>query len=199
MEGPADIQMASCVALGRFNPAILNPPWLVSQGILPDGETEISQPLGSATLQFRSAGYMWQASLNRLDVHAEDAHADPGAFMAQVLEKLPHTPLRGIGNNFAVAIPAGAGKNLFPLVTCSLGDLLATPEHELLAISATLALSHEKEAIIKITLDAEQGDVSGISFNFHRDCVSAAAGIEAAMKWSADREEARRLLGKIMS
>jgi hypothetical protein len=190
---PETVQLASCVAVGRFNPAILTPPWLIEQEILTNSEAEIGQPLGSSILQFRAAGFMWQASLNKLEVHAESPDSDPGEFVAQVLEKLPHTPIRAVGNNFAIAVPPQAGKGLFSLIACSLADRLTTPEHEVLLVSTTLALSHEKEAI-KITLEAEQGEVAAVSFNFHRDCASTTAGAEAARKWKADRDEARRLL-----
>jgi hypothetical protein len=193
-EAPPTVQVASCVAVGRFNPAILTPDWLIAQGILPDGEVEIGQPLGSAILQFRAAGFMWYASLNKLQVHSEGIDSDPGVFVSQVLEKLPHTPVRAVGNNFAIALPPGAGKSLFPLIACSLVDRLTTPQHEVLLVSTTLTLSHENEALIKVSLEAEQGEVVAASFNFHRDCASATAGVEAARKWTTDRDEARRLL-----
>lgn len=198
MEEGSAIPLASCVAVGRFNPAILTPAWMVKEGILPDDEAEIGQMMGGGTLQFRLAGYMWQPSLSKLEVHAEGANLDPGEFVSQVLNRLPHTPLRGVGNNFALALGGTPGKQLYPLIQCPLVKLLATEEHENLALSATLALSHEKEAIIRVTLDADQEEVVGLSFNFHRDCTSASAGAEAARKWTADREEARRLLEKIL-
>lgn len=193
-EAPTPVQLASCVVVGRFNPAILTPEWLVAQKILPEGEVEIGQSFGSALLQCRLAGFMWLATLGKLEVHSEAPNSDPGEFAAKILELLPHTPIRAVGNNFAVGLPMGAGKSLFPLISCSLAERLRTPEHEMLSVSTTLALSHEKEAIIRITLEAEQGEVGAVSFNFHRDCASALAGAEAARKWTADRSEARRLL-----
>lgn len=198
MEATALSQTATCVAVGRFNPAIVVPAWIVKEGILPDGETEIGQALGGAMLQFRMQGLMWQASLNKLEAHAESKDVDPGEFVARVLDKLPHTPIRAVGNNFAWELSEDQGRGLYPVMQCSLVAAISAPTQESLSQSVTLAVAHEGESIMRLTLDAESSQVASISFNFHRDCGSAVAGAAAARCWSADRAEARRVFERLI-
>lgn len=191
------VQTASCVVIGRFNPAILTPAWIIKEGILPAGETEVGQGVGG-NVAFRLAGILWQPTLTKLEVHTDTEGSDPGTFVAEVLSRLPHTPIRAVGNNFTTELPTEFGTRLYPLVSCPLVNVLASPEHDNLAESVTLTLSHQGEAIVRVTLEVEQSVISSVAFNFHRECASAVAGVKAAELWEMDCAEARDLLARIL-
>lgn len=188
----------SCVVVGRFNPAILHPTWIVKEGVLPSGEAEVGQALGSTIVQFRLGGYMWRSSQAKFEVYSESEGLDPGEFVAKVLEILPHTPVRGVGNNFATSFEGDVSVGLESLVVSPLVAAVAAPSNEILAQSSTLSILHEGEAIAQVTLEMEQKQVE-VNLNFHRDCASAAAGAEAARRWKTDKEEAARLLERILA
>lgn len=192
-ESPLVQMTASCVVVGRLNPAILTPQWMIKEGILPEGKLEVNTASTRTSLQFRLAGIVWKANLSRLEAHTESVDGDPGAFVAKVLERLPHTPVQGVGSNFAFLFSGQVGHRLQSLVTSPLADLLVPLGGDKLAQGVTLTLAQEDGAIVNLTVEAEQDDTT-LSLNFHRECGSSSAGAEAALLWGDDQAQAQNLL-----
>lgn len=188
-----------CVAVGRFNPAILVPDWLVKERILPPGDAEFEALFGGVQMvRFHHAGIMWQPSLGRLMAEGETPDANPGEFVAQILDKLIHTPLRAVGNNFDFEIAdEAAAQRAVSAIQCQLPSLLKA-EKSGLKYSVTQTVLYGDDCLLGITLNVEKDSPLMIQFNFHRDTASASTAAAAARHFGADEEEAKRLLEVIL-
>jgi hypothetical protein len=191
-------QIRNCVVAGRFNPAILSPSWIVAHGVLPEGEFEGSNLLGTNIIQYTLGGLTWQPTLNKLEVTANDDVSDPGEFVAKVLELLPHTPIAAVGSNFAIPVSPEDGRRLFPLIESRLHPLTADADHEMLEYSVTIALKFDSDCVVSIHLSSEKEVIDNTHFNFNRFVPNASAGAEVAMNWRRDEAEALRLYAKII-
>lgn len=112
----ADTETAAFVLLGNFNPAILQPSWLVDRGVVTAAEAETGQEglLVSAeltSLQFPDLAV--EVLRERLTVFTTPSAPTP--LIARdaavgILQLLPHTPVRAVGINLSqhLALPDGA-------------------------------------------------------------------------------------------
>jgi hypothetical protein len=93
------------VAVGRWNPMIITPDWVVMQGLAEAGEWEISlTPDGP---KFGGPHFDWLSTATRLVVTANDPTegvAPTCEFVAAVLERLAHTPVSALGVNIHVPL-----------------------------------------------------------------------------------------------
>jgi hypothetical protein len=199
------LNQRTCVAVGRFNPAILVPDWIVKQKILPKGQFEMlaqmgSNPAaGSSTVAFTMCGLQWRATLARLDVTAEVEGADPGEFVAEVLTRLEHTPLRAVGSNFEFTLtdPDGPSK-LYALADFGLLKRLESAAGSpALSGMSVAAYSHE-DAVARVSLSFERSEVVSIDFNFNRDSLTAKDAAAAARRWSSDKAAAHKVLQSLI-
>lgn len=93
---------ANAVAVGSFNVYIIQPKWLAEIGLMAKGvkvrmETDFNRP----GLRFSSedSPFSWHIRPDRITLDTEDSSADCGSKLADVLEKLPWTPLLAVGMN----------------------------------------------------------------------------------------------------
>jgi hypothetical protein len=185
---------SSCVVSGRLNPAILVPEWIVKQGIFPDGEVELMSAMGSGMTAFNMCGLRWHANLARLDVVAEREGADPGDFVAQVLGRLEHTPIRAVGSNFQYSVTSPAeGARLFALAQFTLLKRLESDSRSPLDGTAVADYSYE-DAVMRVSLMFERDTVTIVDFNFNRESASAKDAAVAARRWSSDKAETQNVL-----
>lgn len=187
----------TCVAAGRFNPAILSPAWIVANAILPDGETQVGSLIGTNIVQYTLAGTMWQPTLGKLEVVAETKESDPGRFVASVLKLLSHTPITAVGSNFIFQVAEEHGESLFTLTASSLLSVVADAEHEVMGYSAVIVLK-QGDCNINVTLESEREKVHTVLFNFNRFVPDATSGSDAALKWSEDEAESVRLYSRLL-
>ena len=98
---PATLELAQTVAIGAFNPYVITPGWLVKYGICTrDEEVNIRMvPLGEGA-SFDFGLVEWQVDGQKLGVSSASATIDCGGMVSQVLDLVPHTPVRAIGHNF---------------------------------------------------------------------------------------------------
>lgn len=95
---------SACVVVGTFNMYIIQPPWLAKIGVIPKGtQVGISAKLDEPGFRFSvltKPSTHWMVSPSRIDLESDSWEEDCGAPIAKVLERLPETPLKGIGLNF---------------------------------------------------------------------------------------------------
>ncbi len=187
--------LRGCTLLGALNPGILRPDWLAQQGVIPGPEADLRVELGAHEAvprrAFETSLYVWAVDSRRLIVTGKSSDADPGEFVAAVSDKLEHTPVQAIGNNFQFEASPEIGKSVWR--RCYKVQL---PE----AISARL-LSHElahkfehNSAIVSLKHVVKDGAVKAIDFNFHRPVATSEAAAVAAREWPADRRVAESLM-----
>jgi hypothetical protein len=187
--------------VGSWNPAILQPGWIVKQSILPEGEAkvELATPMGISAqpvlTRFTLGDFVWIPRPSRLEVLPNSETADPGAFVAAILRKLEHTPVQAAGNNFHFD-PGEHGKALLPLFVCPGWKRLREQEEEVGA-DAGIKLSHPT-GLVNISIESSPDRVSEIRFNFHREMAEATKAAEAAQAWKGDRDHAWKLLSQIV-
>jgi hypothetical protein len=98
------LDLAQTVVIGRFNPHIITPAWLLNpkHAICSEQEAE-EQPEPDSYddgAEFVLAGFEWEAGFDRLAVSAFQPKKDCGEKAAAILKQLPHTPVEAVGNNF---------------------------------------------------------------------------------------------------
>jgi hypothetical protein len=93
---------ANSIAVGTFNIYIIQPKWLAEIGLMKKGvkvklATDFNRP------GFRYVAdelpIHWQIFPDRIMLESDDAAIDCGTMMAEILDKLPWTPLIAIGAN----------------------------------------------------------------------------------------------------
>ena len=190
----------SCVLVGSLNPAILKPNWMVKHDILPDGENKSAFGIGTggASMRFTMSDLTWAPGPERLAVDSQSAEADPGVFVAKILKKLEHTPVRGVGNNFQFLV--SGGERISDAVPKDVLGGLASEENQVLGMELVVQLSHDSGAVIAMTLTFDgSSNLKDVKLNFHRDVTDASAAADAASAWSHDREDAIKLVEKLES
>ncbi len=193
-----NLSLKVCVLVGRMNPAIVAPNWLVAQGILPDGvEGEAYGPVGTTIMAFEAGGYGWTSTTSRLQVGAMTDDADPGDFVARVISLLSHTPVVGVGNNFTFEFEEDEGAQLYRRLSPSLGGLLSAGKAEL-EFSVGTKLGSEHYAVVSVDITGQNERVATAALNFHREVRDAEKAAAAARLWQSDMAEAQRLVGKLV-
>lgn len=92
-----DLPKQNVAVVGSFNPAIFEPAWIKQHVAGVSGEIQVALALGGRPPIAWAGELVWIVSADRLVVHGPLARA--GAFVADVLQTLPHTPLRAAGVN----------------------------------------------------------------------------------------------------
>jgi hypothetical protein len=88
---------------------IVQPSWLAKIGVFPKGTkyaiyAKLDEP-GSRFVPQVVPMSKWTVSPSRIDVETDVCGEDCGEKIAKVLDKLPETPLKAIGNNFTYEAP----------------------------------------------------------------------------------------------
>jgi|ERR1700694_4426035 len=171
---------------GIWNPAILNPHWLAANIFdVAEGQNEPVQiefaPVGGVPPRFTLRGTMFIPSRERLIVQPAQVNDNSldavEAAAKRILERLPHTPLIGIGCNFSFVEEAPGPEQLEPF-SRGVFDLAALSfEFEITERSTTSALAFDGH-ILNLTQTLQNNQVT-IDFNFH---YASGSAIEAAAR-----------------
>lgn len=191
------------VVIGRFNPHIITPPWLVKEQIIADGqpvEAKIAIAGRTIAFQFATGEYTWNVDYNRLIVGTAKPNGNVAAIVAKVVEKLPHTPLTAFGNNFRYGCSLTNWKGRLPKLNEAGPDNLKTygEVHEV-AWKASFGYSDNLTVNVQLNLELTKPSPSvSVSFNFHRQVANAAALIDAANQFDDDRKRCEELLNSLL-
>jgi hypothetical protein len=107
-----ELEGASIVVLGSFNPAIFQPRWLGAQGLLRPEEVENAtvKLIQNDFAEFTTEWLHLQVMPERFAAHVSSAAQLPllREFVVNVLELLPHTPVTAVGLNRMFDYSAGS-------------------------------------------------------------------------------------------
>lgn len=98
------LKESTCVARGTFNIYIFQPPWIAETVMqLPEGaeghfRADFSQP--GLQARFESIGVTCTIRPDSVIVTSDSPDTDCGKPVVRILQELPRTPLRAVGNNF---------------------------------------------------------------------------------------------------
>lgn len=199
---PVTLELAQTVAVGAFNPYVITPGWLVKYRVCTrDEEVNVRMvPLGEGA-SFVFGQVEWQVDGQRLSVSSAQPAVDCGSMVSQVLELLPHTPVRAVGHNFHFTAPKAQWG---PRPSPKLGDRRMEDLDGVEQVRWS-GIFRRNDARLEVTL-AYEVDLVAVFFNYHRNMdleqASAAAtppqqiaqAREAAGQFREDFDHSRSLL-----
>jgi len=195
---PIALKSLDIVVVGRFNPYIINPPWLCRMGICKakeaEGEVRVEIPGGRAVFHFQMDGLRWQVTDACLMVSTDSVGRPPGERVAQIIEKLPHTPISAVGHNIHYHCDIEAWKGGLPRI----GDLdsrgvVAFGKPRQLSWSCALELA---DLLFNMKLEQHESSLQ-IDTNLHREASEVERVVEIAKRFRDDLELSSRLIGSI--
>ena len=178
---------SNCTLVGSLNPAILGPEWLARQEIVRSPEAEITANVTRgfeiSRAVYKNDQYLWAVEPSRLSVEGIEADANPGSFVASVMEKLKHTPVTAVGTNLLFELPAAVGARAWS----------ERYQVKLPGAVADRLLSHEihhrfehDTSVATIKMKVADSTVLTADFNFNRTVSSSPEAVEGARKWRED-------------
>ena len=191
------LESATTLVLGHFNPHIITPTWLVKNKLCNEGEVTLRimsmpQTQGGA-FQFKDV--QWQIDFQSLLISSSKENC--GALAATVLRKLPHTPVRAVGNNFHYA------GTMDQWGDCPLPMLGTTGWDDLVGVGKVdqlrwVGVFFQDKVRIEITL-AQSETGFAVMFNFHRNTKQAKEAQSAAGCFEEDRGSSKKLIKKLFN
>jgi hypothetical protein len=188
-----NLEKAQTLAIGPFNPHIINPEWLVNEGLCEDEEVEVRfYPLQQG-LAFSFKDVKWQVEFRLLSVESRSANC--GELVAKVIEKLPHTPVQAVGHNFHYAGSKDSwGNSPLPM----LGSTAREALRDVGGIEQTrwTGVFGIDGVRVEVTIAYEDPGIV-VLFNFHRKAQSTAEATAAARQFEQDQRKSRELLDRL--
>lgn len=186
------------VILGRFNPFIITPEWVKKEGIDDADKVEVLFAVAGreVAFQFKTKQFRWQVDYGRLVVEAHDLSADSGAKAAAVIEKLPHTPVSAVGNNFhyrALSRDWSAG---LPMLGRDVDFKKLGSHGKVTQVTWSCRIQKDSGLTVGITIEQTEEEVVA-NMNFHRTVADKDQTVAAGKKFMEDREESKKLLADI--
>lgn len=188
--------LRGCTLVGSLNPAILRPEWLARQGVIPDSQADMRFTVDPRVVKtvFETSLYIWSVDDRRLIVNSASGDADPGEFVATVMEKLEHTPVEAVGNNFYFDSSHDVGAQVWAQRYSI--DLPGKMTEALLGHELIHRFEHDG-AIVGLKHIVKGGAIRATQFNFNRPVASPSEAANAARKWLSDREIAESLMSDL--
>ena len=185
------------VLVGGFNPHIIEPAWLMKEGVVDEKREKFSLDWQFETMTgagFRSRfvldGLQWEVGLERLKL-ASKGDPSPAPWIERLLEKLPHTPVRAVGHNFQFQCPRSEWSGFVPSLPEeeSLPDILGKAAFNRFITRSNLPDGTQ----ITLTLTFSEKIVV-IGANFHR----GVKGIEMALEHIRNLEDDRNNMTEVV-
>jgi hypothetical protein len=176
----------SFVLVGIWNPAILNPDWLARYifKAAPDAEIPVEMLVPASPgqpIQFSLQGIRFIPSRDRLRLSClGDANDEELAQIQEVtrsiLELLPHTPVRAVGQNFEF-LDEQPNPDHLKVFDC-MGDVARTSDFPVETVGNETRTSLQFEnRLLNLTRSFREGKLQ-VKFNFHSQVASATAAAE---------------------
>lgn len=198
----AEFYQVDTIVAGRFNPVIITPDWLSTEGILPaagDAEGKITIPVSAPhlALQYRVGKFRWQIDSFRLAIECLTLE-NTAHLAAEVLDRLKYTPVSAVGNNFRYRCDLADWSGRLPNLDGFSVDQL---EGECkLEVSTWKAQISKKDMRILIQLDqTPPASLLTVSVNFHRNISMASEVVQAADAFDSDCKESEQILKTIFN
>ena len=179
---------ATIVGVGAFNPAILTPQWIAKYGLelKPNDQfnVEMLAPVvGVAQPRFGFLGLSFAAGTRNLTFYIKNADIESGnksvAVFAKLLAELKHTPIEGIGFNFAFEFKSNETSKALLLESEGLASVFSE-DASIVSRRWGNSIIWE-DAIVNIDCESVGEDVR-VLFNFHHEITAVEQAIELFQK-----------------
>lgn len=186
-----DFVSADITLLGNFNPYLISPEWVAKQNIWKPNTFHLALgALRKDGVQFRGEDVEWYVSSDRLSISS--TKSDCGEMAAQVLLKLPHTPMSAVGANFV--FHEASTTKAYPVFE---EIRSAIPERLKPQLFRWGAVLHETGVRVDLTfVSGTEGTT--ISLNHHRKADSTEKAIDACRMFSKDRRHSDSIIDQIV-
>ena len=191
------------VVIGRFNPHIISPPWLADQTIIAKEETieaEMAVAGRTVVFRFKTGDLTWQVDYNRLIISTEKI-SDTAAIAAQVVERLPHTPLAAIGNNFCYRCSLSQWKGRLPKLD-DVGFDQLKEYGDVQSVGWKASVGHPDGVTVNTEVSLEPTEslspLLTVNVNYHREVNGAAELIAAAQRFGEDQKAGATFLESLL-
>jgi hypothetical protein len=196
-----EFKKASSVALGTFNIYIIQPGWLAKVGMLQQ-EAEMTVEANMSRPGFRlslpTQKTFWFVSPEKLAIESVEESVDCGQPMADVLAKLPVTPIFGLGNNVVFESSARDADEFPALRACR--DLVQVPNGYTKGQQIFAASVVREKRIFTLNVTVQQ-DVILLSGNAHvqlGDNGTAEMAAPFAARFEDDKRELAELFADVL-
>jgi hypothetical protein len=191
----------SCVALGTFNIYVIQPKWLVTEGIIDRASVPLITDFNMTRpgLRFKTnEKTTWTIEPHRIIVESTERAFDCGERVAEILHRLVHTPITAVGANANFRCKSS---DAFDDLTSFYGE--GTPERRIIekAKVASLAEGPAKKLNLSLRLDLAEARTVVLTLNVHSSIIGDEASVaeSAARHFLADidaaKSEARNVFG----
>lgn len=185
---PVSLESAQTLAIGAFNPHIITPQWLIKQGVCAAADFQIRFFPPRQGLAFSLNETQWQIDFDSLSVDSRRHNC--GELLGRVIELLPHTPIRAVGNNFHYAASRESWDTC-PLPVPGLDKGL--DQFGMVDERRWSTVIRNESVRIEVTV-AESESAMAAQFNFHRETASAEQARQAAHHFEQDRRISEEIL-----
>lgn len=194
---PLTVNLLDVVVIGRFNPYIISPPWLIEQGLASekvDVKIGLDLDKGRGIISVDIEGFSWHVTDSRLTISVRDPRKNPSELAGRVLEKLPHTPVSAIGHNYHFRCELTEWHGRLPQI----GDIDQTSLQSFGSPESVSWGCKLKQASQVVAIDIEQlPDAITIHTNTHRTVSRASDVIDLAEQFFSDLEQSKKLVHSI--
>ncbi len=191
------------IVIGRFNPHIISPPWLIKEKVIAEGGTvgaELALAGRAMAFRFNTGDFTWQVDYNRLIVTTEKI-GDTAAIAAKVIEKLPHTPLTAIGSNFRYRCSLSQWDGRLPKLD-GIGFDELKEYGDVQSVGWKASVSQPDGVTVNAEVNLEPGEslspVLIVNVNYHRQVSDAPALVAAAQRFENDRKASEAFLESLL-
>jgi len=165
---------SNIVLLGGFNPHIIEPTWLSRHDVVEENADEFAREIlfspgaQQQMMRFHLDGLRWEVALDRILIGSSEARS-PAPWFVNLLQLLPHTPIRAVGINFKLQSERGEWPADVPSLPHqeAAGSLIG----EVITSTAMTRGRLDDGTQVNLTLKATQTEVV-LDANFHRSIES---------------------------
>lgn len=180
------LRNSNIVLLGGFNSDIIQPVWLIDQGIVKQKADEFKVGIvlsdGPRQFKFELDEMKWEVSHDRVLVGSSKKQS-PAPWLKRMLEKLPHTPIRAVGVNFKFA--CASTECILPLKRLSDDDAVAEKIGTVTASQLITRSARDDGTQLIVTLTASESE-HVVDFNFHHAVNSAELAKRTMLRYDED-------------
>ena len=150
--------------------------------------------------RFKTGDFSWLVDYNRLVISTEKS-VDTAAIAAKVVEKLPHTPLTAIGNNFRFRSSLSQWKGRLPRLDDFGFDKL-NGHGDVQSVSWKGSISRADGVMVNTEVIVEPAQslspTVSVNVNCHREADDVDSVIAAANKFEEDRKSITAFLETLL-